>query len=199
MIEFRPPALLNYAETHAYISSVAVARCRVERRPQSRDSLGSIRRPAHLCRRPRIDVLRQRLGPSAEPGQSAAAPLRRIARTRGRVLGGRLAPARPMGAVEWRPGARQSLVRGTGPDVPEVSGCLRPGHQRLWQGPSRNDLCRRAHGVARERPGRDPAFTARGPLHVHGIHDTHARRSECGPARRQCGLLAHPAGAGTRR
>ena len=83
--------------THAAVAAVAFAlcsaapfylrttpRCRVHR-----DSLGSLRCAAHLCGRSRVDVLRAWLGADAKPGQPAAAPLRRIARARGGILGRR--------------------------------------------------------------------------------------------------------------
>ena len=62
----------------------------------------------------------------------AAAPVRRIARTRRRVLGRRREPrARSLGTAERRARTRARLVRRAGSDVPEISRRVRARHQRL--------------------------------------------------------------------
>ena len=74
-----------------------------------RDSLGSLRRSAHLRGRSRVDVLRARLGADAESRRPAAAPVWRIAREGGGVLGRRCQPrARSMGAAQRRARSRAS-------------------------------------------------------------------------------------------
>ena len=132
----------RHARRRRSLVVLAAALCLREavRGREHRDPLGSLRRSAHLRGRSRVDVLRARLGADAESRRPAAAPVRRIARAGGGVLGRRRQPrARSMGAAQRRARARAKLVRRAGSAVPQVPRRVCARHQRFCREESRRD------------------------------------------------------------